>query len=360
MTDRILRYAFLGLGAVSGSFAAVSYLVDSRLGWLPGWARIAAAIVLGALVGLFFVSLLFRIISFAVLRSFSALEQASAVELMAGAVGLITALLIGVLLTFPLPRQLPIIGPYLPSLVTAVFGYVGLVVATRKSREISELLPVVSRPARWRGWPRDGGVDVARPKVLDTSVVMDGRIFDVLQTGVVEGRLVVPKAVLAELQHIADAAESLRRARGRRGLELLDRLRRELHREVEVDERDWPGVEEVDDQIVRLAKAIGGTVVTNDYNLNKVCGVHGVPVLNLNDLANALKPAVLPGEELLNLQVLREGKEPGQGVGYLADGTMVVVEGGRRFIGEAVDVVVTSVIQTAAGRMIFGRPQNRA
>lgn len=321
--------------------------------WVPDGARIALAIILGALVGLFFVSLLFRVIGFAVLRGFSALERASAVELLAGAVGLITALLIGVLLTFPLPRELPLVGSYLPSLVTAVFGYVGLVVATRKSQEISELLPGGARPEG--GGPAAGGA-VARPKVLDTSAILDGRLFDVLRTGVVEGQMVVPAAVLAELQHIADSADPLRRARGRRGLDVLNRIRRELDREVGVDERDFPGATETDAKVVRLAREIGGTVVTDDYNLNKVCGVQGVPVLNLNDLANALKPAVVPGEEL-HLQILREGKEPGQGVGYLNDGTMVVVENGRRLIGEAAWVVVTSVFQTAAGRMIFARPQ---
>jgi uncharacterized protein YacL len=272
---------------------------------------------------------------------------------LAGAVGLITALLIGVLLTFPLPRELPLVGSYLPSLVTAVFGYVGLVVATRKSQEISELLPGGARPEG--GGPAAGGA-VARPKVLDTSAILDGRLFDVLRTGVVEGQMVVPAAVLAELQHIADSADPLRRARGRRGLDVLNRIRRELDREVGVDERDFPGATETDAKVVRLAREIGGTVVTDDYNLNKVCGVQGVPVLNLNDLANALKPAVVPGEEL-HLQILREGKEPGQGVGYLNDGTMVVVENGRRLIGEAAWVVVTSVFQTAAGRMIFARPQ---
>ncbi|MGE5554051.1 MAG: PIN/TRAM domain-containing protein [Betaproteobacteria bacterium] len=357
MTDRLLRYAFLTLGAVTGSFAALGYLTSERLAWLPAGVRVLIAVVLGALGGLFFVWLLFQAIGYAVLSGFSMLERASAVELMVGAVGLITALLIGILLTFPLPRQLPIIGPYLPSLVTAIFGYVGLVVATRKSREFSDLLPGAPQAGRPG---RRAGVDLARPKVLDTSVILDGRLFDVLQTGVVEGRLVVPNGVLAELQHVADSADPLRRARGRRGLELLEQVRQELNRDVQVDERHWPGVDEVDEQIVRLARAIGGTVVTNDYNLNKVCAVQGIPILNFNDLANALKPVALPGEELANLQVLREGKEPGQGVAYLPDGTMVVIEGGRKHIGEAVDVVVTSVIQTAAGRMIFGRPRSGA
>lgn len=340
MTDRLLRYAFLALGAVSGSFAA-RYLAADILLWLPVGPRLGAAVVLGALSGLFFVWLLFRVIGYAVLRGFSALERASTVELLAGAVGMIAALLIGVLLTIPLPRQLPVLGPYLPSLVTAVFGYVGLIIAVRKSRQLSHLLPVP---------------DLARPKVLDTSAVLDGRLVDVVQSGVIEGRLVVPAAVVDELRHIADSTDPLRRARGRRGLDDLNRLRQELRCPVEVDERELPGVTEVDGRLVALAKEIGGTVVTDDYNLNKVCALQGIPVLNLNELAKAMKPAVLPGEEL-SLQMVREGKEPGQGVGYLEDGTMVVVEGGRRLVGELAEVVVTSVIQTAAGRMVFGRPK---
>lgn len=356
MTDRILRCAFLGLGAVCGSFAALYYLAEGRVAWLPAGVRIALAIVVGALAGLFFVSVLFRAIGFAVLRSFSALEQASAAELSAGAVGLIAALLIGVLLTFPFPRDLPVLGPYLPSLVTAVFGYIGLVVATRKSHEFISLLPRAARTAGYRA-AAAAGAGLARPKILDTSVILDGRLFGVVGTGVVEGRLVVPGAVLKELQHIADSPDPLKRARGRRGLEELNRLRRELGRTVEVDEREWPGVEETDARLVRLAREISGTVVTDDYNLNKVCELQGVPVLNLNDLANALKPAVLPGDGF-TLQILREGKEAGQGVGYLEDGTMVVVESGRRFVGGTVDVVVTSAFQTSAGRMIFARPRN--
>lgn len=354
MTDRLLRFAFLGLGAVSGSFTAL-YLVEGRFLSLPPVPGLVLAIACGALLGAFFVWLLFRVIGFAVLRGFAALERLSAVELLAGAVGLIAALLIGVLLTYPFPRQLPLLGPYLPSLVTAVFGYVGLVIATRKSQEISRHL-LLPGSKRLGASGQDGEHGPARPKVLDTSVIIDGRLFDMLATGIIEGRLIVSRSVLSELQRIADSPDALRRGRGRLGLDLLSRLQKELGRELEVDERDWPEVAEVDAKIVRLAREVGGTVVTNDYNLNKICELTRVPVLNLNDVANALKPALLPGEEL-TLAVLREGKEAGQGVGYLPDGTMVVVEGGRRFVGDTVDVVVTSLFQTAAGRMIFARPK---
>lgn len=198
----------------------------------------------------------------------------------------------------------------------------------------------------------EGGMACA--KYLDTSVIIDGRIADVVQTGFLEGRLVVPAFVLAELRHIADSADPLRRARGRRGLDVLNRLQRMEGRTVEVDETNYTDTEEVDVKLLRLCREKGGVVVTNDYNLNKVAGVTGIRVLNINDLANAVKPMLVAGEEL-NVQVVREGKEPGQGVSFLDDGTMIVIENGKRYVGEQIPVVVTTVLQTSAGRMIFAR-----
>lgn len=197
-------------------------------------------------------------------------------------------------------------------------------------------------------------IPAARPsrKYLDTSVIIDGRVLDIVKTGFLEGDIVVPQFVLAELRHIADSGDSLRRARGRRGLDVLSKLQKEVP--ITVDETDYPDVDEVDVKLLRLCRDGGGTVVTNDYNLNKVAGVTGLRVLNINDLANALKPMLMAGEEL-TVQIVREGKEPGQGVAYLDDGTMIVVENGRRYVGETVTAVVTTVLQTSAGRMIFTR-----
>ena len=200
----------------------------------------------------------------------------------------------------------------------------------------------------------------ACPKVLDTSVVIDGRILDILRSGFLEGEIVIPSFVLDELRHIADSADALRRARGRRGLDVLKKLQEEAALPVRVEERGGSG--EVDVMLLRLARELGGAVMTNDYNLNKVAGVAGVPVLNINELSGALRPAVLPGEEM-TVHIIREGKEPGQGVAYLEDGTMVVVENGRRRVGETVSAEVTTVLQTSAGRMIFARTrtdENRA
>lgn len=191
------------------------------------------------------------------------------------------------------------------------------------------------------------------PKLLDTSVIIDGRILDIVKTGFLEGDIVIAQFVLAELRHIADSGDSLRRARGRRGLDVLAKLR-ELSIPLVIEETDYADIDEVDVKLLRLCRDKGGIVVTNDYNLNKVAGVTGIRVLNINDLANAVKPMLMAGEEM-NVQIVREGKEPGQGVAYLDDGTMIVVENGRRHVGETVAVVVTTVLQTSAGRMIFTR-----
>lgn len=192
------------------------------------------------------------------------------------------------------------------------------------------------------------------PKVLDTSVIIDGRIFDICQTGFVEGPLVIPTFVLEELRHIADSSDGLKRNRGRRGLDILNKIQKELNIEVEIWEKDFPNIAEVDSKLLKLAQILNGKVITNDFNLNKVAEFQGVPVLNINELANAVKPVVLPGEEM-KIQVMKDGKESGQGIAYLDDGTMIVVEGGRRYIGENIVVIVTSVLQTAAGRMIFAK-----
>lgn len=193
-------------------------------------------------------------------------------------------------------------------------------------------------------------------KILDTSVIIDGRIADICKTGFLDGTMVIPEFVLEELQHIADSSDLLKRNRGRRGLDILNKIQKELDVKVLIYEGDFEEISEVDSKLVRLAKVLQGKVVTNDYNLNKVCELQGVSVLNINDLANAVKPIVLPGEEIL-VQVIKDGKEHGQGVAYLDDGTMIVVEGGRDYIGMNIEVLVTSVLQTSAGRMIFAKPK---
>lgn len=220
---------------------------------------------------------------------------------------------------------------------------------------------------RWRGdlstratpEREERGDDASPPKIVDTSVIIDGRIVDICEAGFVEGTLVVPRFVLSELQHVADAADPLKRNRGKRGFEVLQRLQRCSRVRVEISEEDFPAVREVDLKLIELARARGGRVLTTDYNLNRVAELSGLTVLNVNDLANAMKPAVLAGE-VMQVQVLREGKESGQGVAFLDDGTMVVVDQGRKHLGQTLEVTVTSVLQTSAGRMIFTRPRTES
>jgi uncharacterized protein YacL len=193
-------------------------------------------------------------------------------------------------------------------------------------------------------------------KILDTSAIIDGRIADLCQTGFLEGILIIPNFVLNELQKIADSADSLRRNRGRRGLDLLNKIQKENRVTIRIFDRDYEEITDVDTKLLKLAREIEAKVITNDFNLNKVAELYGVQVLNINELSNAIKPAVLPGEEML-VRILRDGKEFGQGIGYLEDGTMIVVEGGKRFIGIDLEILVTSVLQTSAGRMIFAKPK---
>jgi uncharacterized protein YacL len=226
-----------------------------------------------------------------------------------------------------------------------VCGYIGLRVGLKKGEEFH--LP------GWKSLAKSP-VRGENAKILDTSVIIDGRIKDVAETGFVEGPLLIPQFVLGELQHIADSSDSVKRTRGKRGLEVLHHIQKQVGVEVRIIDRDYPAVKEVDSKLIELAKEVSGKIITNDSNLNKVAQLQGIDVLNINELANALKPVVLPGEEM-NVKILKEGKEAGQGVAYLDDGTMIVVDNGRKNIGRIVDVVVTSVLQTPAGRMIFAR-----
>lgn len=277
-------------------------------------------------------------------------------DMLSGVAGLIIGLIIANLLAGSLAR-IPWAGTLLPTAGSVILGYLGLSVGIAKREEIGALVTLIA-PRRFERQSRESAVDRGI-KVLDTSAIIDGRIADVCRAGFLEGPLVVPGFVLEELRHIADASDPIRRNRGRRGLDILEEMQKIPGAMVQISDRDPGGNVDVDTKLVRLAKTMKARVVTNDYNLNRVAHLHGVKVLNVNELANALKPAVLPGEEM-NVQVIRDGKEQGQGVGYLEDGTMIVVEGGRKHIGEQIPVQVTSVYQTGAGRMIFARPKSNS
>lgn len=242
------------------------------------------------------------------------------------------------------------LGTFIVVLLNIIFGILGIRVARRKKDDVN----VRSLKEVLMTTPPSTTEDsiYGRPKILDTSVIIDGRILDLLQTGFIEGKIVIPDFVLEELRHIADSADGLKRQRGRRGLDILNEIQKQLAVPVEIKEFTTKQPMEVDSMLLKMADSMDAFVVTNDFNLNKVAEFQGVRVLNINELANAIKPVVLPGEEM-RVTIIKAGKEVGQGVAYLNDGTMIVIDGGSRYIGETKTVVVTSVLQTAAGRMIF-------
>src|SRR6516165_2205011 len=238
---------------------------------------------------------------------------------------------------------------FLHSFILLVLPYLGLVLGAKHGEWLE--------PARLIGLFRAAGPE-RRYKILDTSVIIDGRIADVCETGFIDGTLVIPQFVLKELQLVADSSDSLKRNRGRRGLDILQRIQKMAAVEVSISDMDFPDIREVDLKLIELARALQGKIVTNDFNLNKVAQLRGVEVLNVNELANSLRPIVLPGE-IMKVFILKEGKEYNQGVAYLDDGTMVVVDNARKMIGKTVDISVTSVLQTTAGKMIFGKYDER-
>ena len=261
---------------------------------------------------------------------------------MASIVGIALGLFIAYLICTLFDKiQSPMINVTVSVLVYVVCGYLGLRITRRTLQKI---------------WKNKEQTETVGAKVLDTSAIIDGRIFDLCMTGIVEGRIIIPEFVLDELRHIADSSDALKRAKGRKGLDALRRIREESKVPVEIVNTDYEEIGEVDVKLLKLAEDLNGKVITNDFNLNKVAAVKGVPVINVNDVSNAVKPVLAAGEELLT-DVIKEGKEYSQGVGYLDDGTMIVIENGRRFIGRQIAVVVTSVLQTSAGRMIFAKPK---
>src|SRR6266545_2163713 len=264
-----------------------------------------------------------------------------------GAVGGILGVAFGLGLGSALGAIVPGAGALGRGLFALLLAYLGSMVALAKRDELQDMSAKL--------FPRTAGGHEAY-KILDTSVIIDGRIVDVCESGFLEGTLLVPQFVPRELQQIADSSDGLKRNRAKRGFDVLERLQRSAKVSVQIDGRDFPHVREVDRKLLELAKVTGGKIVTNDYTLNRLAGLSGVAVLNVNELANALRPVVLPGEPM-QVHVVKEGKEVAQGVAYLDNGTMVVVDHGKRFIGQTVDVTVTTVLQTTAGRMIFARPR---
>ena len=278
------------------------------------------------------------------------MRRASVSGLSAAVFGLIFGLIMAVLLSFAL-NMVPMTETVRASLrvvLMLIFCYLGMVIAMRGKDEFNLVIPYV------RLTRQDVSAELI---ILDTSVIIDGRILDISQTKFIEGRFLIPRFVLKELQQIADSKDSLKRNRGRRGLEILSKIQKNPHIDVRIHEEDFPDMADVDGKLVKLAKVLNAKVFTNDFNLGKVAELQGVRILNINELANALKPIVLPGE-MLEVKVVKEGKEYNQGIGYLDDGTMVVIENGKHLLGQPAKTIVTSVLQTTAGRMIFAKMES--
>ncbi len=354
MLKRVIQVAFLFIGGALGLiFLPPLYEFMNLSPWLN---NPYFSVAIGA-------ALLF-VMSFALsdyfVRLINWLEELlfklPAADLLFGTFGLIVGLSVATLAGVAINQMnIPVVNAVVPAILSIVLGYLGFRLGFSKR---DELLQMFSGKATTKKRITDvvGNDTSEHHKLLDTSVIIDGRIADISATGFVEGILVVPQFVLTELQHIADSSDTLKRTRGRRGLDILRRLQDERATKVLITEIDFEDVAEVDLKLVRLAKKMDAQILTNDFNLNKVCELHRVQVLNINDLANAVKPVVIPGEDM-QVVVIKDGKEHNQGVAYLDDGTMIVVEGGRSYIGQAITVTVTSVLQTSAGRMIFAKPK---
>jgi len=359
-----IEFVFRLIGAVS--FTIMGVYLGNHLGHMantnPATSVLSVELysiifgLLGALSGLI-------LTPFLTTRPINALRKyimrISAQRLISSLIGLVVGLIIAALLAFPISLLPDPFGSILPFIGVVIFSYIGIAVLTMRQADVLSFTSAFSRQPN-SAQETQGGASAwsnTRTLLLDTSVIIDGRISDIARTGFLPGTVVIPRFVLNELQYIADSADSLRRQRGRRGMEVLSQLQKDPTIPVRLSDIDVEGVREVDDKLVILARQLRCPILTNDYNLNRIAELQGVTVLNVNELANAVKSILLPGETM-NIHVIQEGKESDQGVGYMDDGTMVVIENGRDFINREIDVTVTKVLQTAAGRMIFARPED--
>lgn len=365
MLKRIVQLFFLVIGGALGIYLIPKVINVLDIGAVPLLEGSYVRAIIGAIIGAIILFLTtFWLVDYIVQlikHIEEALVKAPVADVLFGTLGLISGLIVAYLILIPIREfTIPVISTVLQVFFTLLLGYLGFQVGFKKRNELLGLFTLPQRGKKKNNnseneeSENEAEESLAHWKILDTSVIIDGRIADICQTKFLEGTIVIPQFVLEELQHIADSSDALKRNRGRRGLDILNRIQKEMPIPVEIYEGDFDDIQEVDSKLVKLAKITGGTVVTNDFNLNKVSELQGVTVLNINDLANAIKPVVLPGEEL-SVYVVKDGKEQNQGVAYLDDGTMIVVEDGREYVGSQLDVLVTSVLQTSAGRMIFAK-----
>ena len=351
MLNNVIKFSFTTVGCFTGISLTRTFFLYQLTGITTEF-KAAVYIVVSIVLALIFYSsanLMIEMVMNTLEKMELFLQKLTLYELIVSSIGLIVGLVIANLITIPV-KDIAIIGTPVSIVVNILLSCVGIAVASGKKNEnIFESVKGKSSTVK-------AGSGRSEPKILDTSVIIDGRIVDICRSGFIEGELVVPGFVLEELRHIADSQDALKRNRGRRGLDVLNMIQKELEFPVRIENVEVASDAEVDTALLRLAQKLGGKVLTIDYNLNKVANFQGVPVLNINELANAVKPIALPGEEM-TVQVIKDGKENGQGIGYLDDGTMIVIDGGRRHIGESLNVTVTSILQTAAGRMIFAKPK---
>lgn len=371
MFKKLFRILFTILGAILGygAFELLNFWMEKTgvitAGEIPALQQTTMGLIFAIILGLIFFRLtpVIRRQSVKVADNIEDdLRGISANDLLTGVIGLIIGLVIALLLT---QIYVSITNKYLYTVITIitymVMGYLGVVIANKKGKEMFSLL-VAGRRQNAQQSPQESLFNRSKkknegiPKIFDTSVIIDGRIAEIMKTGFLEGPIVIPEFVLVELRHIADSSDSLKRVRGRRGLDILNKIQEEYGIEIynTDNEKALREIPEVDVKLLKLAQLMNGKVVTNDFNLNKVAAINGVGVLNINELANTLKPVVIPGEEM-TVHLVKQGKDNAQAIAYLDDGTMIVVEDGRRMIGKTCDINVTSVLQTSAGRMIFGR-----
>ena len=299
-----------------------------------------------------------KLVSRVVVDMENSLKGVPVSEMLWATLGLILGLIIAFLLSQPLKLiPIPYVGLILTVIIYGSCAYLGLRVGSVHREELNDkfrnLIPVTKKAIKEKPLVKED----TTAKVLDTSVIIDGRVKEIALAGFLEGKLVVPVFVLEELQHIADSADSLKRNRGRRGLDILKAMQDSPDFDIEIFKGKYEDIKEVDSKLLKLTQELNGKIVTNDYNLNKVAVLQNIPVLNINELANAVKPVFLPGEEM-EVAIVKEGKEHSQGLGYLDDGTMIVVENGKKYLGETITVIVTSILQTSAGKMIFAKPKN--
>jgi len=362
----LLRGIFSVIGIIIGYFISEILITIPQIANLAYLSTDISEVIFIIIISFIF-GLILYIISPVIYKGISnlieyiekSMQKMSITEIIYGTVGAVISLILMTFIAEPISSIHKQIGPILLILLNVLAAVIGAEIMIKKKDDITVLLVNIKKPVIKDKKGKDSAKDVVVgiPKILDTSVIIDGRIFDICETGFVEGPLVIPNFVLDELRHISDSSDSLKRNRGRRGLDILNKIQKELAIETQIVDDDFPKIAEVDAKLLKLAQKIQGKVITNDYNLNKVAEFQGVPVLNINELSNAIKPVVLPGEEM-RIDIVKDGKEASQGVAYLEDGTMIVVEGGRKYIGQTTDVIVTSVLQTAAGRMIFAKPKD--